>query len=86
MAILTQRCMTIPLLAQIVKTLTYEFQTEKRLYEWVNTNKLLGVDFDYDETPVKVFKGTVGCKTGITQSAGACFAGAFTRNSTYCDD
>ncbi len=34
MAILTQKCMAIPLLAQIVKTLTYEFKTEKRLYEW----------------------------------------------------
>lgn len=66
MAILTHKCMAIPLLAKIVKTLTYELKTEKRLYEWQNTNKLLGFDFDEDESAVKVFKGTLGCKTGIT--------------------
>ena len=39
-----------------------------------NTNKLLGVD---DETDL--FKGTIGCKTGVTLNAGPCFSGCFTR-------
>lgn len=66
-AILTMKCMKIPLFAQIVKCTQYEFKTEKQLYSWQNTNKLLGFDFDEeDETAIKLFKGTLGCKTGIT--------------------
>ena len=41
-------------------------------YEWQNTNKLLDGDLE--------FKGTIGCKTGVTPVAGPCFAGAFERN------
>jgi D-alanyl-D-alanine carboxypeptidase len=52
--------------------------TSKRKYEWQNTNRLLGFDFDSDET-VEMFKGTLGCKTGVTQSAGPCFSGRFSR-------
>lgn len=26
-----------------------------------------------------MFKGTLGCKTGVTQSAGPCFSGRFSR-------
>ena len=26
-----------------------------------------------------MFKGTLGCKTGVTKSAGACFSGCFSR-------
>ena len=48
-------------------------------YDWINTNRLLGSEFDCDETFVEPFKGTLGCKTGITPSAGPCFSGAFRR-------
>jgi len=39
---------------------------------------LLGLDFDFEET-VQKFIGTLGCKTGVTQSAGPCFSGCFSR-------
>ena len=38
-------------------------------YKWVNTNKLLGV-----------FDGLKGCKTGVTQAAGPCFAGYYEKD------
>jgi D-alanyl-D-alanine carboxypeptidase len=44
---------------------------------------LLGCNFNEDETPIPVFKGTLGCKTGITSSAGPCFAGAFSKAANY---
>ena len=38
-------------------------------YRWENTNKLLGRDL-----------GFIGCKTGITNAAGPCFAGFYERD------
>jgi serine-type D-Ala-D-Ala carboxypeptidase (penicillin-binding protein 5/6) len=83
MAILTNKCMYIDQFRQIVKTKYFEVTTEMKTYEWQSTNKLLGCKFNDDETPVPVFKGTLGCKTGITNSAGPCFAGAFSRAANY---
>ena len=54
-------------------------ETPLRQYEWYNTNKLLGVDIDSEET-VEKFEGTLGCKTGVTQTAGPCFSGCFARS------
>lgn len=71
--------MQIEVFAKVVKTPYYFFETPRRYYEWINTNKLLGVDFDMDEGAVEQFKGTLGCKTGVTQSAGPCFSGYFAR-------
>jgi D-alanyl-D-alanine carboxypeptidase len=48
-------------------------------YEWQNTNRLLGHDFDSDDIIVPKFDGTLGCKTGVTPSAGPCFSGCFSR-------
>ena len=39
-------------------------------YRWENTNKLLGKD-----------KGFIGCKTGITNAAGPCFAGFYEKDN-----
>jgi hypothetical protein len=39
--------------AKVVKTPYYFFETPRRYYEWINTNKLLGVDFDMDEGAVE---------------------------------
>lgn len=61
-----------------MKTTYYYFETPLRAYEWANTNKLLGLDFDFEET-VEMFPGTLGCKTGVTTSAGPCFSGCFSR-------
>lgn len=79
-AILTFKCMQIQFFAQIVKTPYYSVETPLRSYEWYNTNKLLGVDVDCEET-VEMFEGTLGCKTGITQTAGPCFSGCFARHN-----
>jgi len=84
-AILTNRCMKISLFTFIVKTRSFEFKSEKRLYQWQNTNKLLGHDCDDGEAPVKHFKGTMGCKTGVTPSAGPCFSGYFSRATILHD-
>lgn len=67
--LLTSHCMRIPLFSEVVKTLEYSAPSRKSEapYVWENTNKLLGV------TP-----GFIGCKTGITDSAGPCFSGVFT--------
>jgi hypothetical protein len=46
MAILTYACMQIDLFAEIVRTTTYEVETELSFYEWTNTNRLLGADID----------------------------------------
>ena len=35
-------------------------------------------EYDDDEN-VSLFKGTLGCKTGITKSAGPCFSGYFSK-------
>ena len=92
MAILANKCMYIEQFRKVVKTKTYTVHTELRTYEWSNTNKLLGPDQiqkndldagQADDSPVNLFKGTLGCKTGITPTAGPCFAGAFSRTGTY---
>jgi len=41
---------------------------------------LLGVDVDVEET-VEKFEGTLGSKTGVTQTAGPCFSGCFSRKN-----
>jgi D-alanyl-D-alanine carboxypeptidase len=64
---------------EVVITPFYEVETEENYYEWQNTNRLLGVDFDNEEITVEKFSGTLGCKTGITPSAGPCFSGYFSR-------
>lgn len=76
MALLAHHCMQNETFCQVVKTPFYEVETPKCQYEWQNTNRLLGYDFDQEDT-VPTFHGTIGCKTGITPSAGPCFAGCF---------
>lgn len=83
MAIVTNRCMYMEQFRNVVKTKCYEAKTDLKTYQWQNTNKLLGCDLNEDETPVPLFKGTLGCKTGITPTAGPCFAGAFSRTGLY---
>jgi D-alanyl-D-alanine carboxypeptidase len=61
-----------------VRTPFYTHETKLQYYEWQNTNKLLGMDFDNEET-VEMFEGTLGCKTGVTHTAGPCFSGCFAR-------
>jgi hypothetical protein len=63
----------------VVRTTFYEVETELMQYEWQNTNRLLGHDFDSDDIIVPKFDGTLGCKTGVTPSAGPCFSGCFSR-------
>jgi len=41
------------------------------VYEWVNTNRLLGID------------GFIGTKTGITEAAGPCLAAAYEKDSHF---
>ena len=65
MALLAYNCMQCTVFAEVVKTPYYEMETALSFYEWTNTNKLLGVDFD-SEDGCELFKGTLGCKTGIT--------------------
>lgn len=80
--------MQIELFAEVVRTPFYAVDTELRAYEWYNTNKLLGVDVDNEET-VEMFEGTLGCKTGVTVTAGPCFSGCFARprkNETATDN
>lgn len=78
MAILSHHCMQIDVFSEVVRTPFYEVETETAQYEWQNTNRLLGFDFDSEDT-VPNFMGTLGCKTGVTPSAGPCFAGCFSR-------
>ena len=40
-------------------------------YNWVNTNRLLGID------------GFTGVKTGITEAAGACLASCFEKDGNF---
>lgn len=61
MAVLAFHCMKNDLFCQIVSTPFFEVGG----YEWQNTNRLLGFDFDQEDT-VELFKGTLGCKTGVT--------------------
>ena len=76
MALLSFECMKISVFCEVVKSVVYETGS----YEWLNTNKLLGgVDSDCETGP-KPFRGTLGCKTGVTNSAGPCFSGYFIRD------
>jgi D-alanyl-D-alanine carboxypeptidase len=65
MAILSYHCMQNEVFTEVVKTPYFELETEKNFYEWQNTNRLLGFDFDSEDT-VELFSGTLGCKTGVT--------------------
>lgn len=66
--LLTASCMKYRLFRDIVKTKVYTCSPlhSKRTYTWENTNKLL----ETTET-------CIGCKTGITDTAGPCFSGCF---------
>jgi serine-type D-Ala-D-Ala carboxypeptidase (penicillin-binding protein 5/6) len=73
-AILVAECMKIVPFRRIVNTEVYETKPinnskNPHLYRWENTNKLLGV-----------MEGIIGTKTGITNSAGPCFAGYYELN------
>ena len=78
MAILSHHCMQNEVFCEVVRTPFYEVETKDEQYVWHNTNRLLGCDFDSEDT-VPLFHGTRGCKTGITPSAGPCFSGCFSR-------
>lgn len=64
-ALLSYHCMQIDVFCEVVKTPYFEVETSENFYEWQNTNRLLGFDFDSEDT-VELFKGTLGCKTGVT--------------------
>jgi D-alanyl-D-alanine carboxypeptidase len=81
MALLTYYCMQIAEFRQVVVTSTIEVETSMTSYEWSNTNLLLGHD---NESEIELFKGTLGCKTGVTKSAGPCFSGFFSRGQNRC--
>ena len=85
LAKLTLKCMQIPLFRQIVGTSyleTYSFNPNKKTrYRWKSSNKLLGTTKNAKTGKlVPICEGTKGCKTGITDSAGCCFAGYFERD------
>ena len=72
-AALVNTCMRIPIFRRVVGTVTFETESivdskkkDPTKYVWENTNKLLGK-----------LPGLIGCKTGITNAAGPCFAGYF---------
>lgn len=76
-AILVSECMKIDPFRKIVGTKVFETKAisgfnKKDLtqYRWENSNKLLG-NMD----------GLIGCKTGITNAAGPCFAGYYEKGS-----
>lgn len=65
-ALLSYHCMQNDQFKQVVKTPYYFMETPLQQYEWFNTNRLLGGAGDSEDGPVEAFKGTIGCKTGIT--------------------
>lgn len=73
--LLADKCMQNEIFREVVNTRYHETlalasRREKLTkYRWENTNKLLGV---YD--------GIIGCKTGITNAAGPCFAGYYEKD------
>ncbi len=75
-------CMKIPRFRKVVNTKYYctrAYNNQKSLYNWENTNKLLG----RKEHQLH----WIGCKTGVTDSAGPCFSGFYENNDTgdkYC--
>ncbi len=55
---------------------TKALNNEKSIYNWENTNKLLGRNEFW-----------VGCKTGVTEPAGPCFSGFYEdipKKNRYC--
>lgn len=56
--------------AEEAKTETV-YQENEHSYNWVNTNRLLGID------------GFTGVKTGITEAAGACLASCFEKDGNF---
>lgn len=69
MCIITMQCMKYPLFREVVRTkqyTCYSLKKSKNPYVWENTNKLL-----------YTFPQFIGCKTGITDSAGPCFSGCY---------
>ena len=80
-AMLVSECMKIDVYRKVVGTVTFEClagpgssKTEDgklNKYKWENSNKLLGK-----------LPGILGCKTGITTSAGPCFAGYYEKGNT----
>jgi len=80
--LLSIACMKIPRFRKVVGTrvyCTHAANNQKSLYNWENTNKLLG----RKEHQLH----WVGCKTGVTESAGPCFSGFYENGETgdkYC--
>lgn len=69
MALLTTQCMKSPVFREVVKTRIYKCSPSNHkayIYVWENTNKLLETSTSF-----------VGCKTGVTDTAGPCFSGCF---------
>jgi len=74
--LLIAECMKIDVYRRVVSTKVYETKAlcgspkdgngAVTFYHWENSNKLLGV-----------LPGILGCKTGITNAAGPCFAGYY---------
>ena len=73
--LLIEYCMKMEEFRAVVNTKNFECHAVKSnrpkltRYRWENTNKLLG---NYD--------GIIGCKTGITNAAGPCFAGYYEKD------
>lgn len=76
---LSMACMRIPRFREVVCTRKYTtkaLNNEKSVYNWENTNKLLGKNDFW-----------VGCKTGVTEPAGPCFSGFYEdipNKNRYC--
>jgi serine-type D-Ala-D-Ala carboxypeptidase (penicillin-binding protein 5/6) len=71
---LAQYAMSLPLFAQIVRTLHYNLQASAThgTHSWDNTNTLLAT-----------FTGMTGIKTGFTLEAGGCLVFSATRNGHH---
>lgn len=74
--LLADKCMRNEVFRKVVGTKYHETYaiTSRRekvtRYRWENTNKLLDAD-----------EGIIGCKTGITNAAGPCFAGYYEKDN-----
>ena len=76
MAILVAECMRFDPFRKVVGTINFETKAitspdrkKPTVYKWTNSNKLLGQ-----------LDGIIGCKTGITNAAGPCFAGYYEKD------
>ncbi|HEY6540973.1 MAG TPA: serine hydrolase [Ktedonobacteraceae bacterium] len=74
LARLAQYAMSLPLFAQIVRTLHYNLPASAthKAHSWTNTNTLL-----------TTYSGMTGIKTGFTLEAGACLVFSATRNGHH---